>query len=294
MAKPTTRQELIEYALRQLGAPVLEINVADEQLDDILDDTIQYFQERHYDGVIRTYLKYKFTEDDIKRGKEYKPLFEPGITTSATTYPGASGPTVNVFAENSNYIEIPPHIIGIEKVFVPPAATGNAGGYWGVGAGINLLGYDASIAAGGYLGAIGGFGGFDLITYQLAKTWWSTVDYLFNPEAAIRFNKRQDRLYLDINWNRLGKEQMILIDCYRALDPEEFNRIYNDSWVKKYLVARIKRQWGQNLLKFRGTKMPGGLEYNGRELYDDATAELQQIKDDMSSYYELPPLDLMA
>ena len=115
MAKPTTRQELVDYALRQLGAPVLEINIADEQLDDLLDDTIQYFQERHYDGVARTYLKYEFTEEDIKRGADYNPFYQAGITTAATTYPGASGPTVDQFVENSQYIKIPPHIIGIER-----------------------------------------------------------------------------------------------------------------------------------------------------------------------------------
>ena len=133
MAKPTSRQELVEYSLRQLGAPVLEINVADEQLDDILDDTIQYFQERHYDGVIRTYLKYEFTEEDIKRGRDYDPFFQPGITTSQTVYPGATGATTNKFIENSNYIQIPDHIIGIEKVMTPPEATGGGsvgGGFY--------------------------------------------------------------------------------------------------------------------------------------------------------------------
>ena len=136
MAKPTNRQELVEYALRRLGAPVLEINVADEQLDDILDDTIQYFQERHYDGVIRTYLKYEFTQGDIDRGSNYNPFTNPGISTAATVYPGATGPTVNTFIENSNYIQLPAHIIGVEKVMTPDQATGGGGTLqWPVGGG---------------------------------------------------------------------------------------------------------------------------------------------------------------
>ena len=126
MAKPSSRQELVEYALRRLGAPVLEINIADEQLDDILDDTIQYFQERHYDGVIRTYLKYQFTQEEIDRGKGLGS--NPGISTSTGVYPGATGASsiypgdvaVNQrFSENSNYIQVPDHIIGVEKVFTP-------------------------------------------------------------------------------------------------------------------------------------------------------------------------------
>ena len=114
MAKPTTRQELVEYALRRLGAPVLEINVADEQLDDILDDTIQYFQERHYDGVIRTYLKYQFTEDDISRGKGDLCV---GVTSTTPDCKSTNGASSNQFTEESNYIKLPPHIIGVERVF---------------------------------------------------------------------------------------------------------------------------------------------------------------------------------
>ena len=292
MAKPTSRQELVEYALRQLGAPVLEINIADEQLDDVLDDTIQYFHERHYDGVTRTYLKYAFTEEDIKRGRDFNPFYQAGITTAAQTYPGASGPTVNKYIENSNYIQIPDHIIGIERVMVPPSATGGGSGGFYPG----LLGPGAAVPYGGYgyLGGLGGFGGGDMITYYMANMWMSTYDYLFNPEAMIRFNMRQDRLYLDINWNNLSAGQVIIIDCYRALDPEQFCQLYNDRWVKKYLVAALKKQWGQNLIKFRGTKLPGGIEMNGREIYEDGVRELEEIKNDMSSTYELPPLDFVG
>ncbi len=295
MAKPKTRQELVEYALRRLGAPVLEINVADEQLDDILDDTIQYFQERHYDGVIRTYLKYELTQEDVDRGSKYNPFINPGISTAAQTYPGATGatgPTVDKYIENSNYIQIPDHIIGIERVFVPPRATGgNQGGVtpW-LGAGSAApYGYGY-----GYLSGLGLWGGGDMITWYIANMWRSTFDFLANPEAIIRFNKRQDRLYLDINWNKLSKGDIIVIDCYRALDPEHFCQIYNDSWVKKYLVAAIKKQWGMNLIKFTGTKLPGGIEMNGRQIYDDGVRELEEIKNDMSSTYELPPLDFVG
>ena len=291
MAKPTNRQELVEYALRRLGAPVLEINVADEQLDDILDDTIQHFQERHYDGVIRTYLKYEFTQDDINRGANYSPFNNAGISTAATVYPGATGPTVNTFIENSNYIQLPAHIIGVEKVMTPDQATGGGGIFPGGG-----LGAGSAVPYSGLsgIGGIGNLGGRDMISYYMGQMWLETYEFLFNPAAMIRFNKRMDRLYLDINWNRLSAGQVIVIECYRALDPDHFIEIYNDSWVKKYLVAAIKKQWGQNLIKFTGTKLPGGVEMNGRQLYDDGVAELDQIKQDMSSTYELPPLDFVG
>ena len=293
MAKPTSRQELVEYALRRLGAPVLEINVADEQLDDILDDTIQHFQERHYDGVIRTYLKYELTQEDIDRGSNFNPFTNPEISLSANTFAGATGVTTSKFVENSNYIQVPDHIIGVERVMVPRQATGGAGYYPGLGLG---AGGSPVAMGGGYgaLGGMGGFGGGDMITYYMARMWRSTFEYLFDPAAMIRFNKRQDRLYLDINWKNLQAGQVVVIDCYRALDPAEFCQIYNDSWVKKYLVSAIKKQWGQNLIKFTGTKLPGGIEMNGRQLYDDGVKELDEIKRDMSSSFELPPLDFVG
>ena len=292
MAKPTNRQELVEYALRRLGAPVLEINVADEQLDDILDDTIQHFQERHYDGVIRTYLKYEFDEDDIKRGTNNVPFYQANVEDVPGMYPGATGVTVDRFVENSNYINLPPHIIGVENVMTPPQATGGNGYYPGGG----ILGPGASpYGTGfGYLGGMGSLGGTDMTSMYMAQAYLSTYNFLANPPGVVRFNKRQDRLYLDINWNRLSAGQVIIVECYRALDPEHFCEIYNDSWVKKYLVAAIKKQWGQNLIKFTGTKLPGGIEMNGRQLYDDGVRELEEIKQDMSSAYELPPLDFVG
>lgn len=290
MSKPSSRQELVNYALRQLGAPVLEINIADEQIDDVLDDTIQHFQERHYNGVIRTYLKYEITEHDIKRGSEYNPFVNAGVSTASVTYPGDSAPTTAQFVENSNYIPIPDWVIGVERVMAPRAATGGGGGAF---PGLGILGPGASP----YYSQIGGLGGFyggGMLDYYLAKHWYETYDWLFNPETMIRFNQRMDRLYLDINWSSLSGGEVIVIDCYRALDPNDFIKIYNDSWVKKYLVAALKKQWGQNLIKFRGTKLPGGIEMNGREIYDEGVKELDIIKQDMSSTYELPPLDLIG
>jgi len=296
MAKPHTRQELVNYGLRQLGAPVLEINIADEQIDDLLDDTIQHFQERHYDGVVRTYLKYELTKEDIKRGGDFDPMVNPGITTvGPVTYPNPPTQVEDKYVENSNWIHLPDYVIGVEKVYVPPEATGS--GFIGYP---NLIGPDGGLAGGcggGGFGGLAGMGylnGGDMISYFMAKQWIATFDYMFNPDAAIRFNKRMDRLYLDINWRRLSAGDLIVVDCYRALDPEQFVEVYNDSWVKKWFTALLKKQWGQNLMKFKGTRLAGGIEMNGREIYDEGVKELEIIKNDMSSHYELPPLDMIG
>ena len=128
MSKPASRQELIDYSLRRLGEPVVEINVADEQIDDLVDDALQYFQERHFDGVERMYLKYKLTEDDINRGKATNETGSSntlGITTTSgisTTVSGMSDMT-NSFYETSNFIQVPDSVIGVEKIFKFDSST---------------------------------------------------------------------------------------------------------------------------------------------------------------------------
>jgi len=134
----------------------------------------------------------------------------------------------------------------------------------------------------------------ELLQYAMVKSYLEDIDFLLTTDKQVRFNKRQDRLYLDIDWSSQAADEFLVIECYRALDPASFTQIYNDSFVKKYLTALIKRQWGQNLIKFNGVKLPGGIELNGRQLYEDAERELEDIKQRMTSEYELPPLDLIG
>jgi hypothetical protein len=134
----------------------------------------------------------------------------------------------------------------------------------------------------------------ELLQYAMVKTYLEDIDFLLSTDKQIRFNKRQNRLYLDIDWNSKAKDTFIIIDCYRILDPNDFTKVYNDSFLKKYLTALLKRQWGQNLIKFRGVKLPGGIELNGRELYEDAEKELESIRQRMSMDYELPPYDFVG
>jgi hypothetical protein len=128
----------------------------------------------------------------------------------------------------------------------------------------------------------------------MVKSYLEDIDFLLTTDKQLRFNKRQNRLYLDLDWASQKTDQYIVIDCYRILDPNEFTNVYNDSFIKKYLTALIKKQWGQNLIKFRGVKLPGGVELNGREIYEDAEKELEDIKQRMSLEYELPPYDFIG
>jgi len=281
MAKPSTRQGLIDYCLRQLGAPVLEINVADEQIDDLVDDTIQYFNERHYDGVEKMYLKYKITQDDIDRGRATGTTGVGIVTTTGTsTNISGFGTITSNFYETSNFIQVPDSVIGIEKVFKFDTST--------ISSGMFSIKYQL------FLNDLYYFSSIDLLSYSMTKSYLEDIDFLLTTDKQVRFNKRQDRLYLDIDWGEKTKDTYLVLECYRALDPESFSQVYNDTFVKKYLTALLKKQWGQNLIKFQGVKLPGGIELNGRAIFEDGQRELEDIKQKMSSEYELPPLDCIG
>lgn len=280
MAKPSTRQELVDYCLRRLGAPVLEINVDDDQIDDLVDDAIQYFQERHFDGVERMYLKYKITQDDLDRGRAKNETGVGIVTTTASSSIPGYGTTSFNFYETSNYIQVPDSVIGVEKVFKFDTSS--------ISGGMFSIKYQL------FLNDLYYFNSVELLQYAMTKTYLEDIDFLLTTDKQVRFNKRQDRLYLDIDWGSESKDNWIVLDCYRALDPASFSQVYNDSFLKKYLTALIKRQWGQNLIKFNGVKLPGGIELNGRQLYDDAERELEDIKSRMTLEYELPPYDFIG
>ena len=282
MAQPSSRQELIDYCKRQLGAPVLEINVADEQIDDIVDDAVQFFHERHFDGVISTYLKYQITQDDIDRGRAPSgsvPSAGIAVTTATTNIVGTA--TTFTYRENSNFLQVPPSVIGINKIFRFDGTNTTTN---------NMFSVKYQL----FLNDIYYWGSTELLTYAMVKTYLEDIDFLLNTEKQIRFNQRQDRLYLDIDWGSVAVGDWFIIDCYRTLDPNDYSRVWNDSFLKKYLTSLIKKQWGQNLIKFQGVKLPGGVELNGRQLYDDAQKELDVIMEKMSSTYELPPLDMIG
>ena len=279
MAQPTSREGLIDYAKRQLGFPVLEINVADEQFQDLLDDAIQIYQERHYDGIVRMYLKYKITQDDIDRGQAKGGGTSLGITTTTTTSTVGLSTTFDL-EENQNYIQMPPSVIGVNQIFKVRSDT--------VYDGLFNIRYQL------FLNDLYAFGSIDLLQYSMVQTKLEDITFLLNPDVRYRFNIRQDRLYIDADFAVLNVDDFFVIDCFRILDPDDFTRVYNDPFLKRYFTALCKKQWGQNLIKFQGVQLPGGIQLNGRQIYDDGVAELTEIRSKMASDYEMPPLDMIG
>ena len=343
MAQPSTRSELITYAKRQLGAPVLEINVDDDQIDDLIDDAIQLFQERHFDGVERMFLKHKLTASDVAkfRGLDQEQLLGTatgavltvkvveqgtGYTTGTTAaYTGGTGTSATFditakdgqitkveisaggtdylvedeitftggggnakievtgvqeqteWEERDNFLQIPPQVLGVNRVF----------GVKGSNIRSNLFGLEYQL----FLNDLYQFGSVDILSYFMTKTYLETLDMVLNNGAFIpfRFNRRADRLYIDTDRLMLDEGSYLIIDCHRLLDPQTYTEVYNDPFLKKYTTALIKRQWGQNLIKFKGAQLPGGITMNGRELYDDGNSEVMKIEDEITSTYELPP-----
>ena len=281
MAQPASRSDFKNYCLRQLGAPVLEINVADEQIDDIIDDALQYFHERHFDGVLRTYLKYQVTQDDIDRGKGPGQSGVTGITTTTATSTIDGASMQFDWEENSNYLQVPPSVIGIEKVF-------HFDGSQSMSSGMFSIKYQL------FLNDIYFWGAMEMLTYNMTRTYLADLEFALTTQKQFRFNQRMDRLYLDISWGELTPGDYLVIDCFRTLDPNDYTRVWNDSFLKKYTTALLKKQWGQNLIKFQGVKLPGGVELNGREIYEDGVKELEIIREMLSNTYELPPLDMIG
>ena len=271
MAQPNSRNELIEYCLRALGAPVSEINVSEEQLNDRLDDALQYFQERHFDGIQRVFLKHKLLRDEVSTVRN-NPTYQ-------TTHSNV-GITTAIIEEAQNFIPLPDTVVSVNGVFKSDSSS--------ISSGMFNIKYQI------FLNDLYYFGTLDLLNYAMTKTYLEDISRLITPDVQLRFNKKNHRLYLDIDWSFITPDQYIIIDCYRIVDPAEFPKIYNDYWLKKYLVALIKKQWAQNLSKFNNVQLLGGVTMNGEKLYADAERELEIIEKQLRDEYELPPLGFIG
>lgn len=248
MAKPTSRSELKNYALRKLGFPVIEINVDDDQLDDRIDDALSMYQQFHYDGVEKTYLKHQITAGDI----------------------------------SNTYISMPSTVIGVTRIF--PLATDSVNST----ASGNFNMFDLTYQL--RLNELYDFTSADYVYYALAKQHIRTLDLLFLGEQPIRFNRTNDKLYIDLNWsNKVTVGSYLIIDCYKVLDPTILTEIWSDTWLKKYTTALFKKQWGENLKKFAGVQLPGGITLNGQQIWNEASEEIEHLEEQLRDTYEEPP-----
>jgi len=265
MAIPTTKSTFKDYCLRALGYGVIDINVSDAQVDDRIDEALQYFAQYHYDGVERMYLKYKVSSDDITRATS------DDSTTATDT---ADGTVSATFYEGKNYIPMPSAVVSVLNIFpFDDQATNNM--------------FDIRYQL--RLNDLYDFSSTSIIHYQMTMQQLDFLSHMLVGEKPLRFNQHQNRLYIDMDWNNdIDADEYLIIECYRKIDPTTFTDIYDDIYLKRYATSLIKRQWGANLSKFNGVSMIGGVEMNGAEIYSQAIDEIDKLEEQIMLAFETP------
>ncbi len=299
MAIPNTRTTLKDYCLRALGKPVIDVNVDEDQVEDRIDEALQYFAQYHTDGVERMYLKYKITADDVVRLKKnisynvdekgtvaFNIELEDGTNTllegkgdliqqdGAAIITEDSTLVRTTYEENQNYLIVPDHVLSVVNIF-PLSDRAN----------LNMFDVRYQLR----LNDLYDFSSTSIVHYEMTMKHLDFLDHILVGEKPIRFNQLSNRLYIDQDWtNDVNADEYIIIECYRKLDPTQHTSIFDDIYLKRYTTALIKRQWGQNLSKFSGTAMLGGVTLNGPELFSTALAEVQKLEEEIRSNYEEP------
>ena len=263
MATPNTRETLKQYCLRALGQPVIEINVDDDQLEDRIDEAVQYFQQYHYDGIRRTYLKYQYTQADKTRitGNSSETATKNSVSTD--------------WKEGNNFLVVPDSVISVINIF-PFSDKGN----------LNLFDVRYQLR----LNDLYDFSSTSVINYDIVLRHLDFLDHILVGEKPLRFNQHDNRLYIDMDWtNDLQVGEYLVIECYRKLDPATYTDVWDDIYLKRYTTALFKKQWGANLSKFGGVQMIGGVTLNGVEIYQQAMDDIMKLETEIRSTYELNP-----
>jgi len=246
-SKPASREELKQFCLRRLGAPLLEINVADEQIEDCIEIAFSYYYDYHYDATEKIYLAHQVTDQD----------------------------------KVNKYIQIPDEIIGVTSILdVGDSYSTN-----------NLFNLRYQIS----LNDLYSFNTGPFAPYYMAFQNVALAEELFVGKQSLRFNRHINKLYIDMSWDTKVKAgEYIIIEGYKKIDPDTYTDMYNDRWLQRYCTAQIKKQWGENLKKFEGISMPGGITFNGQKIWDEALDELNQLETEMLSSYSLPVSDMVG
>ena len=263
MAVPSTRETLKQYCLRNLGKPVIDINVDDDQVEDRIDEALQYFAQYHVDGVERMYLKYEVTQADVTR-----------MTTDSTESITEDSVTTT-WKQGENFLVVPSSVISVVNVF-PLSDRAN----------MNIFDVRYQLR----LNDLYDFSSTSIVHYQMTMQHLDFLDHVLVGEKPMRFNQLSNKLFLDMDWtNDINVGEFLIFEVYRKVDPATYTDLFDDIYLKRYTTSLIKRQWGQNLSKFSGTAMLGGVTLNGPELFSTAIEEQQKLEEEIRLNYEEPP-----
>lgn len=251
MATPNSRTALKDYCLRRLGFPVIDINVDEDQVEDRVDDALQKYAEFHFDGTEHDYLAIEFTQDMV----------------------------------NNKYIPVPDSVLGVRKVF---AIGGDSTSISSDGVNFNIFDLNYQLR----LNELYDFTSSSYTYYWIARSHIRMLEMILIGENPIRFNKKMGRVYVDMNWEspefKVGN--YMVFQCQKVLDPDTYTKVYNDSWLKSYTTALIKRQWGENMKKYGNYVLPGGMVINAVDIYSEAVQEIMGLEQSLRDVYEEPPM----
>jgi len=244
MANPTTRQGLIDYCLRRLGEPVIEINVDPDQIEDRVDEAIQYWQEFHSDATYRTYVSHLVTSTDV----------------------------------TNEYIQTTDDVLFVSRLF---RVGGSSSGVGMFDVKYQIMLNDVANMRGA---------GADLAHFEQMNQYMALLDMKLNGEPQTTYSRKMNRLYVhgDFADKDIQAGTYIIYEAYKTVDPTAYGKVYNDMWLKEYTSELIKQQWGSNLSKFEGMQMLGGVTLNGRQLYDDATTQIEKLREKIRLDFEMP------
>lgn len=252
MPSVSNRQNFKEYCLRQLGFPTIDINVDDDQVEDRINDALQYWQDYHFDAVQKVYYIKALDATDVSN--KYINL-DPSVTMDS----------------QNNRIEI----IGVTRVFPISDAINSA----------NMFDLRYQLR----LNELYDFTSASYVNYTLTQQHLRSLELMFTGETPIRFQRHMHKLFIDWNWGaKVHAGDIMIAECYATIKPEDYVAVWNDRWLKRYATALIKKNWGANLSKFQGVQLPGGVMLNGENIYNQAVEEINSLEAEMSNSYELP------
>ena len=252
MATPSTRETLKQYCLRNLGKPVIDINVDDDQVEDRIDEALQYFAQYHVDGVERMYLKYLVTQADITR------------MTTDTSESVTDNSVTTAWKEGSNFLVVPSSVISVVNVF-PLSDRAN----------LNMFDVRYQLR----LNDLYDFSSTSVVHYQMTMQHLDFLDHILVGEKPMRFNQLSNRLYIDMDWGvDITAGEFLIFEVYRKVDPDTYTDMYNNMHLKRYATSLIKRQWGTNLSKFQNVALLGGVTMNGEQIYSQAQQEIERLE----------------
>ena len=324
MATCSSRAELKDHCMRRLGWPVIEINVDDDQVDDRVDEALEYYKDYHFDATEKLYYKYQLTANNrndivydvqvrsggtgysntdtvVYTGGNSSNTPTASITTDAngsiiaveqsaygngySTAPTVSvttggGSGANLEARLGGFIEIPENVMGVVRIFDISSALG-------VG---NIFSIQYQII----LNDLYNLTSVSMVPYYMTFQHLRLLEELLVGQQPIRYNRHRNILHVDTNWSRFTPGQFLIAECYEVVDPDVFTDVWNDRWLKMYCTALLKRQWGNNLKKYSQMQMPGGMNFNGQQIYDEAQQEIAELEKEMIVSYSLPVSDLIG